>query len=64
MAQVVKLEPGDILVLANVGDDVFADGRTLDDLSEALRSFGLDQVLVFAGDVDLSKVAGDAVAGA
>lgn len=62
MAQVMKLEPGDILVLANVGD-VLSDGQTLDVLGEALRSFGLDQVLVFEGDVDLSKVRGDAVAG-
>lgn len=63
MAQVVKLEEGEVLVLANVGDDVFNDGRSLDNLSEALRSVGIDQVLVFAGDVDLSKVRDDAVAG-
>lgn len=63
MAQFVRLEEGDVLVLANVGDDVFTDGRSLDNLSEALRSVGIDQVLVFAGDVDLSKVRGDAMAG-
>ncbi|WP_431999320.1 hypothetical protein [Streptomyces sioyaensis] len=63
MAQVVKLEPGDILVFANVGDDVISDGWTLDSLSEALRSVGIDQALVFAGEVDLSKVRDDAVAG-
>ena len=63
MAQVVRLEEGDVLVLANVGDDVFADGRSLDNLSAALRSVGIDQVLVFAGDVDLSKVRDHAVAG-
>ncbi|MFG2826102.1 hypothetical protein ACGFWI_01245 [Streptomyces sp. NPDC048434] len=63
MAQVVKLEPGDVLVFSNVGDEVLSDGHTLDSLSEALRSVGIDQAIVFAGEVDLSKVRGDAVAG-
>lgn len=63
MAQVVKLEPGDVLVFANVGDGVLSDGHTLDSLSEALRSVGIEQAIVFAGDVDLSKVRDGAVAG-
>lgn len=69
MAQLVKLEPGDILVLANVDPGVtpeeietFTERMTwLKDLLE------LSHVIVFSGDVDFSALpAGwtpDAVAG-
>jgi len=57
MAQLVKLEPGDILVLSNVGEQQIPDLRDAwETLSKAL---GLEQVIVFEGDVDLSKVPGD-----
>lgn len=62
MAQLVKLEPGDILVLGNVGDALMSE-ETLDHLSCTLRELGIEHVLVFEGDVDLSKVSSDAVAG-
>jgi hypothetical protein len=58
MAQLVKLEPGDILVLANVGGDVFGDDETLHTFRETLHHLGVENVLVFEGDVDLSKVVG------
>ena len=63
MAQLVKLEPGDVLVLANIG----ADEATLDSLTEMMprlrEILQLDHILVFEGNVDLSKVSADAVAG-
>jgi carbonic anhydrase len=62
MAQLVKLDPGDILVLANVGD-AFMDGDTVEHLASTLRELGIEHILVFEGDVDLSKVSADAVAG-
>lgn len=62
MAQVVKLEPGDILVFANVGD-AFIDGDTVERLVSTLRELGIEHILAFEGDVDLSKVSADAVAG-
>lgn len=62
MAQLVKLEPGDILVLGNVGDALMGE-ETLDHLARTLREMGIEHVLVFEGDVDLSKVSADAVAG-
>jgi hypothetical protein len=62
MAQLVKLEPGDILVLSSVGD-VFADDEALDRLGRTMRELGTEHVLFFEGDVDLSKVSADAVAG-
>jgi hypothetical protein len=56
MAQLVKLEPGDVLVLANIDADV----ETVDELNrfipflrEILR---IEHVIVFTGDVDLSKL--------
>jgi hypothetical protein len=57
MAQLVKLEPGDVLVLANVGDDVLDEPEHLEWLKEHLQ---LDTIFVFAGDVDLSKLPPDA----
>lgn len=57
MAQLVKLEPGDVLVLANVGEDVLGGPEHLEWLREHLQ---LDTILVFAGDVDLSKIPRDA----
>ena len=61
MAQLVKLEPGDILVLANVGADVC---DSLMESAESLKDLlGVDRILVFDGPVDLSKVPSDAVAG-
>lgn len=62
MAQLVKLEPGDILVLANVGD-TFIDGGTAERFVSTLRELGIERILAFEGDVDLSKVSTDAVAG-
>lgn len=57
MAQLVKLEPGDVLVLANVGDDALNEHEHLEWLKDHLRLGG---VIVFAGDVDLSKLPDDA----
>ena len=57
MAQLVKLEPGDVLVLANLGDTAAED---LDNLSWLRERLGLAEILVFAGDVDLSKMPPDA----
>ena len=62
MAQLVKLEPGDVLVLGNVGD-AFAEHEDVEWLSRMMRKLGIQHVLVFEGDVDLSKVSADAVAG-
>jgi len=60
MAQLVKLEPGDILVLANVGEDqADAIRQSWEHVRESL---GIEHCLVFAGDVDLSKVSADALA--
>jgi hypothetical protein len=69
MAQIVKLEPGDTLILANlgIGDDDWAVSfsAALTQLKEELQ---LGSILLFEGDVDLSVLpAGwtpDAVAGA
>lgn len=61
MAQLVKLEPGDILVLANVGEQQADEIRQS---WEGIRlALGIEHCLVFEGDVDLSKVSADAVAG-
>lgn len=62
MAQLVKLEPGDILVFSNVGD-VFAEDDALERLGRTMRELGVEHLLFFEGDVDLSKVSADAVAG-
>lgn len=62
MAQLVKLEPGDILVLGNIGE-ALADDEARDRFSRLMRELGVEHVLVFEGDVDLSKVSADAVAG-
>lgn len=57
MAQLVKLEPGDILVLANVGEE---QADALRESWESVReAIGVEHVLIFEGDVDLSKVPGD-----
>lgn len=61
MAQVVKLEPGDVLILANLGDS-FADDDSLRGLGETLREMGIARILCFEGDVDLSKATEDALA--
>lgn len=53
MAQLVKLEPGDILVLTNLEDLDESLAVALWGLKEKL---GLAYVLVFEGDVDLSKL--------
>jgi hypothetical protein len=60
MAQLVKLEPGDILVLANVGEDQAAAIRQ--SWEHVRASLGIEHCLVFEGDVDLSKVSPDALA--
>jgi hypothetical protein len=56
MAQIVKLEPDDVLVLANVGADV----QTIDELNKFIpflrEILNIEHVLVFCGDVDLSKL--------
>ncbi|MFF4489428.1 hypothetical protein ACFY0F_23515 [Streptomyces sp. NPDC001544] len=62
MAQLVKLEPGDILVLGNVGD-AFVEPEDVERFSRKMRELGIQHVLIFEGDVDLSKVSADAVAG-
>lgn len=57
MAQLVKLEPGDTLVLSNLGelgDDMVG---ALQLLKERLE---IAEILVFEGDVDLSKIPRDA----
>ncbi|WP_171110620.1 MULTISPECIES: hypothetical protein [unclassified Streptomyces] len=54
MAQLVKLEAGDVLVLANVGDTAAEDLEY--PLSWLRERLGLAEVVVFAGDVDLSKL--------
>lgn len=62
MAQLVKLEPGDVLVLSNVGEDQAAAIReSWDGIREGL---GIEHVLVFEGDVDLSSVPADEMAAA
>lgn len=60
MAQLVKLEPGDILVLANLGpahdscdDEEPGAYHWLTELQERLQ---LNSILVFEGDVDLSSL--------
>lgn len=60
MAQLVKLEHGDVLVLANVGVDVAEDEEVLKALTRLRELLGLAHILVFAGDVDLSKLPPDA----
>lgn len=71
MAQLVKLEPGDILVLANLGPaETLSAGESepLDWLTHLKDQLQLGSILIFEGDVDLSTLpAGwtpDAVAGA
>ncbi|MET9142438.1 hypothetical protein [Streptomyces sp. NPDC004042] len=62
MAQVVKLEPGDILVLANVGLQAYEDLQELLTLSRRIREAAcLDQVVVFSGEVDVSKIPAEAL---
>lgn len=63
MAQLVKLEPGDILVLANVGGDVFGEDVSLHTFGETLQHLDVEHVLVFEGDVDLSKLPAEVVSG-
>ncbi|WP_405888879.1 hypothetical protein OG762_37015 [Streptomyces sp. NBC_01136] len=54
MAQLVKLEPGDILVLTNVGEEQAEILRqSWDSVREAI---GIEYVFVFERDVDLSKL--------
>jgi hypothetical protein len=57
MAQLVKLEPGDILILANLGphsmDPAEWEG-TSSRLTWLKETLGLGTILLFAGDVDLS----------
>ncbi|WP_318201047.1 hypothetical protein [Streptomyces sp. SCL15-4] len=62
MAQLVKLEPGDVLVLGNVGD-AFTDDEAVERFARTMRELGIEHVLLFEGGVDLSKVSSDAVAG-
>lgn len=71
MAQIVKLERGDILVLANLGppkDRYAGDPDPYDGLAQLKEELQLGSILLFEGDVDLSVLpAGwtpDAVAGA
>jgi len=56
MAQIVKLEAGDILVLANLGTAVGPE--EWESVSERLtwlkETLGLGTILLFEGDVDLS----------
>lgn len=60
MAQLVKLEPGDILVLSNVDSD---SAERLSEQGDWLKDLlGVDGILVFDGPVDLSKVPADALA--
>ncbi|MFR9796621.1 hypothetical protein ACL02U_12055 [Streptomyces sp. MS06] len=61
MAQLVKLEPGDVLVFSNVDGDAV---DSLVELSVRLKEMlGVEHVLIFEGDVDLSKVPANALAG-
>lgn len=64
MAQIIKVEPGDVLVLANLGTSVEGLDETLSWLKEQLQLRG---IIVFVGDVDLSMLPAawtpDAVAG-
>ena len=65
MAQLVKLEPGDVLVLANVGEE---SASWISDAWPQLKAaLGIEEIIVFAGEADLSKLptgwAPDAVAG-
>jgi hypothetical protein len=53
MAQLVKLEPDDILVLANVGDLEYED---FERVQECLRKLGVHHMVIFAGDVNLSAL--------
>lgn len=62
MAQLVKLEPGDILVLSNIGGDAFADEGALQTFSDLMKEAGVEHVFVFPDGVDLSKVSADALA--
>lgn len=60
MAQLVKLEPGDILVLANLGPmhDPYDDEEpgAVNWLTELQERLQLNRILVFEGDVDLSSL--------
>ncbi|WP_432136821.1 hypothetical protein [Streptomyces sp. bgisy154] len=61
MAQLVKLEPGDVLVLSNLSEEA-AEGVA--EMAARLKDMlGIEHIIAFAGDVDLSKVSADAVAG-
>ncbi|MFG3050334.1 hypothetical protein ACGFZP_05170 [Kitasatospora sp. NPDC048239] len=54
MADVVKLEPGDVLILSNLGDSDLAD---LVPAAELLtRWLGGGGVYLFSGNVDISKL--------
>jgi hypothetical protein len=62
MAQLVKLDPGDILVLGNVGD-ALSDAEAVECFARTMRELGIEHVLLFDGEIDLSKVSSNAVAG-
>lgn len=53
MAQIVKIEAGDILVLANLGDDGLGN---LQPAARCLEEATGAAVYLFAGDVDLSAI--------
>lgn len=70
MAQLVKLEPGDVLVLSNLGSAA-ETSEAIKDLQDCMlwlkEQLQLSYIVVFEGDVDLSVLAAgwtpDAVAG-
>jgi hypothetical protein len=54
MAQLVKLEPGDILALSNVGEEQAEILR--ESWSSVREAIGVEYVFVFERDVDLSRL--------
>jgi hypothetical protein len=57
VAQIVKLEPGDILVIGNYGSQSEAHAESEAELAKGIRELlGVSCIVVFEGDVDLSSL--------
>ncbi|MCX5601614.1 hypothetical protein OOK29_26030 [Streptomyces phaeochromogenes] len=54
MAQLVKLEPGDTLVLTNVSDDAIE--YLADHVQQLQELLGVERILAFAGPVDFARL--------
>jgi hypothetical protein len=59
MAQIVKLEPGDVLLLTQIGPEAFGslleDDSVRDFMTALKERLGLHAILCFEGDVRTSK---------